>query len=129
MEKSLLNCNPTRQQIFDHVCNHLAKQKKRSWDPVSGNCMYRYKGLSCAVGSLFIDEDYDPEMDNRSLSARPLIEHWFPAAFRVAALCRDLQAAHDSSGDAEDIRDKLREASEKYKLNPEAADLITEWEA
>jgi hypothetical protein len=129
MEKSLLNCNPTKQQIFDHVCKHLAKQKERSWDPVSGSCMYRYKGLSCAVGCLFIDEDYDPEMDAKGLSARPLIEHWFPAAYRVAALCRALQTAHDSNGTAIELQDQLRSAAKFYKLSPEAVDLITEWEA
>lgn len=129
MEVSLLNCNPTKQQIFDHVCRHLAKQKKRSWDPMYDTCMYRYRGLACAVGSLFIDEDYDPEMDNRGIAAEALIERWFPAAFRVAPLCRALQVAHDSSWSAEELQDKLRKASEKYKLNPEAADLITEWEA
>ena len=128
MEVSLLNCNPTRQQIFDHVCKHLAKQKKRSWDPVSGNCMYRYKGLSCAVGSLFIDEDYDPEMDYWPPAAETLIDRWFPTAYRVAKLCRVLQESHDQSGDAEDLRDKLKAAAKAHKLNPEAANLIIEWE-
>lgn len=128
MEESLLNCNPTRQQIFNHVCKHLAEQKKQCVDPATGECRYRYQGLSCAVGSLFIDEDYDPEMDARNLSARPLIEHWFPAAFRVAALCHDLQMAHDSWVGAEALRVRLKAIAKHYKLNPEAANLITEWE-
>ena len=90
--------------------------------------MYRYNELSCAVGSLFTDEDYDPEMDAKGLSARPLIEHWFPAAFRVELLCNDLQAVHDASITAEALRDRLKAIAKHYKLNPEAADLITEWE-
>jgi hypothetical protein len=128
MEKTLLTYRPNEQEIFDHVCKHLAKQKKRCFDPKADQCRYRYGEMSCAVGSLISDEDYDRVMDDKNCSAEIVIDKWFPVAGSVGRLCRDLQVDHDIGINAEALKERLKLTAKNHKLKPDAIDLITEWE-
>lgn len=57
--------NSTPQEVFDYVAKHLIKQGKQA---VAGsNCAYRSpEGLSCAVGCLITDEEYNVNMEGES---------------------------------------------------------------
>ena len=59
-----LGDNPTRQQIFDFVVNHLFNQGVKAGGPNEG-CYYRTSdgALSCAVGCLIPDKLYDEAME------------------------------------------------------------------
>lgn len=55
----------TAQEVFDQVKAHLLQQNEQSIDEFLG-CMYRYKNLKCAAGSLISDEEYDSNLENQS---------------------------------------------------------------
>ena len=79
----------TDQQVFDTVVRHLAKQGRPSIGD-EGACKYRSGELSCAVGCLLTDEEYDPRQEGR-----PAVRM---VPFRLAGnieLLGDLQDVHD----------------------------------
>lgn len=57
----------SKQEVFDKVSGHLARQKVAAVDG-DGDCALRApQGLSCAVGCLIPDEDYDAGMECDSI--------------------------------------------------------------
>ena len=57
----------TLQEIFDIVAEHLMQQGRRS--DKDSTCRYRGPdGLKCAAGILISDEEYHPDMEERSWS-------------------------------------------------------------
>lgn len=114
----------TKQEIFDQVCEHLARQKRRSAN-ARGNCLYRGPdGLMCAVGCLLTDE----EAEGQEGSAASDIT--LPARLAPHVELLDyLQTAHDSNtGTAPYIMASLlRNVANLFNLNPAKTDLITEW--
>lgn len=79
-------------EIIQFVARHLILQNARSYDQ---DCMYRSeKGLTCAVGCLVSDAEYDPEMEGINISGAIF------AKFNIEALRRSLlnslQVVHDS---------------------------------
>ena len=104
----------TREEIFEHVAEHLKNQDARSMqvkpDGSGVQCAYRGAGdRMCAVGCLIADDEYDPGMENLSVTelsgmwpCRPgvtissrvsLPERLNPHAQMLA----DLQGLHDFS--------------------------------
>lgn len=86
----------TTQQIFDIGITYLASRDRRAVDAL-GRCTYRGPYGCCAAGYFISDEEYNPEMerrtiytlvDNRTAPAR-LLPH-------VLVLSR-LQAMHDDA--------------------------------
>lgn len=72
----------TEQSIFDTVYRHLLTQRKKSQVGVGTGlhtCVYRSpSGLKCAIGCLFTDEEYKPDMEantNFGGDVDALIEH------------------------------------------------------
>lgn len=126
----------TPQEIFDAVCDHLAKQKKRAARE-HGGCYYRTPdGLKCAVGCLIPDELYDRRMDSfydddednyagnfhqvadgirigiYSKDLRWMLDH-------INLLC-DLQSVHDDGmrwTDESEMRHGLRRVARMYDLD------------
>ena len=78
--------------IIQRVARHLILQNQRSYDQ---DCMYRSeKGLTCAVGCLVSDAEYDREMEGLNISGAIF------AKFNIEALRQSLlgslQVVHDS---------------------------------
>lgn len=121
------------QEIFNRVCAHLAQQKGPSkGGPSANGCAYRGAGgRSCAIGGLFPDAAYLPEMEE--CSARDLVERekrYGLAAYIGSnpALLMRLQDAHDEARDAADLRDRLYYVAEYFGIkDTEAVKAITEW--
>lgn len=118
--------NHTNQELFDHVCSHLAQQKQPALDG-NGTCVYRTSsGLSCAVGCLIPDKQYDSDFEFTlvdDLVARSVLR--FTAANIVLAM--DLQNAHDRSDTASDLQSNLRSIANEWQLDANKVDLIAEW--
>lgn len=56
----------TKQQIFDQVAVAIIAQGRPSVDDYNG-CYYRAPdGSKCAAGHLIPDDEYDPDMENKS---------------------------------------------------------------
>lgn len=86
----------TAQEIFNRVARHLLDQGERS--ATDGGCLYRGpRGLSCAVGCLLTDADYQPNMEGEAFNA--IVRLWLgkdhPLAAHTDLLC-ELQGIHDS---------------------------------
>ena len=121
-----------KQEIFDTVVKHLAKQKTKSVLPrPHGNdmqCVYRGEGgMKCAVGCLIPDELYDPDMEGDTVDQladlnklpEDLVEH--------VSLLYNLQFAHDYSADIAELKSNLRNSASLFDLNDASIDNITEW--
>ena len=60
--------NPTKQQVFDFVLEHLREQGEAAYE--GGTCKYRTEdGKSCAVGCLISDDTYDSSMEGFKASS------------------------------------------------------------
>lgn len=78
--------------IIQHVARHLILQNARSYDE---DCKYKSEeGLSCAVGCLVSDGEYDPEMEGVSIHDVRFDKFGIDAKCR--ALLGALQVVHDS---------------------------------
>lgn len=79
-------------QIIQHVARHLILQNAHSYDQ---DCMYRSeKGLTCAVGCLVSDAEYDPEMEGAAINDVRFNKFGIDAKRRE--LLGALQVLHDS---------------------------------
>ena len=87
------------QEVFDHIINHLVTQGKRSYSDNDKMCLYRSaSGMSCAVGCLMSDEEYDPAMEGEEVGnvIRRFKQVSWMAKYR--SLLDDLQDLHDEVG-------------------------------
>lgn len=97
----------TMQQEFDFVITHLYKQGRPAKTKDDG-CLYRYEGLSCAVGCRIPDSIYRPDMDTNvsGTGVRTILKLFgdvLPPEIRTYAdMFERLQTAHDSCALNED---------------------------
>lgn len=76
----------TLQECYDHICAHLAKQKRPAM--AKGKCVYRTPDgkKACVVGCLVPDNLYDPAMEGRQVS--PIPQHTSQAVMKVVEAIR-----------------------------------------
>ena len=90
------------QEAFTAAYQHLLKQNQKSKpSPDSVQCQYRGpNGLMCAVGALFPDKLYQPEMDSEGYTAPQLLREFPKIARHFAGVDGDLlyalQQVHDT---------------------------------
>ena len=123
----------TNQEVFDTVCEHLAKQGRRARDGSPQNyCCYRAPdGAKCAVGCLIPDDLYEVEMDGSGYSVAPLLDH-FPKFRKLFEgvdeyLLMRLQIAHDRSENLSDLHVNLIDTAERLQLSADKVALIERW--
>jgi len=126
------NKTMTKQEIYDKVCKHLAKQKTRA--TVLGSCAYRTDdGKKCAVGCLIPYHVWRKEVgaNNTGVGLDALCEEspWAKKNFgRNLNLLTELQNAHDSDlSDAQGLRENLRDIAKCYRIKPGAEQAIKVW--
>lgn len=88
----------TAQEVFDTVVRHLHTQGKPARSGDDSMCEYRtMDGLSCAVGCLISDEEYNPDMEGMRVCG--LIENNYatPLIIEHQKMLGLLQNVHDSS--------------------------------
>lgn len=126
--------NLKTQQIFDKVVTHLYTQKRQAMS--SDNiCKYRAdNGLSCAVGCLIEDKDYQKEFDDadndngtaiediitnidfKNKKLKMFLEKNVDILERLQTI-HDRNANWDSSGPSIDMSIKLQELAADFNLN------------
>ena len=125
MTKKSFIISGTEQEVFDHVCEHLAQQKRRAVDD-AGSCVYRAEdGLKCAIGCFIPDNKYAKLMEGKAIHILEL-EGRFNSNLDIVFLSQ-LQVAHDTSYSSARLKDHLRSIAYTYGLNKAKIDLITEW--
>lgn len=125
--KTLLKKEITKQELFDHVCEHLAKQQKPS-KTKEGHCAYRgLNSTACAIGACISDSDYNEEIEG--LTVFQLIQNYFPEADHLKDVALDLQEAHDSNTSyrIEGLKQQLYDIAKARKLHSDKIDLIKKW--
>ncbi len=89
----------TKQEIFDKVATHLLTQLEKSIED-GARCMYRSPdGLKCAIGCLIPDNQYDCDMEGKSVYepaiSAVLSKAGYPVDRAIIYLYHDLQRIHD----------------------------------
>lgn len=90
--------NPAFQATFDHVLQHMRKQRKRSMK--DDQCAYRGEsGTMCAVGCLLPDYAYNSIIEGLPVSRLPyyMLECIGATSPSHVRLLGDLQQAHDGT--------------------------------
>jgi len=89
----------TNQEAFDKVVTHLLTQNQRAYDEEEDTCRYRWGPLSCAVGCLIPDDQYNRGMEGQSVHGLVRAEVC-PAPAVLGgldlSLLGDLQHIHDN---------------------------------
>jgi hypothetical protein len=82
------------QEAFERSARHLLQQGERSLLESRATCAYRgQRGLTCAVGCLIPDDEYDTELEEKNAAA---IVSQVPALHGVSVrLLGRLQSIHD----------------------------------
>lgn len=122
----------TKQEIYDKVCAHLAKQKAKA---MKGNsCVYRAEdGKRCAVGCLIPYNVWKKEIgyDRNSDSLKTLLfeSRTIHKMFgRNERILKSLQSVHDSStGKAATLRESLIRVAKEFRIKPGAEQKIKVW--
>lgn len=89
----------TKQEIYDKVCRHLAKQKGPAVQ--NGVCVLRtHNGKRCAVGCFIEKREYKPEMEDLMCESISTLCNKFPSikkriGSRNYGFIRELQLIHD----------------------------------
>lgn len=115
----LLNATP--QQIFEDVAKHLFKQGQ-CCKVEHGKCLYKYQGLSCAVGVHIPDNMYRRKMENIAVSLIPNFYSGFSYLMFNIILYLLLQKVHDNPVNwrsSETMRIALEHVANVQKLNGE----------
>lgn len=113
----------TQQELFDRVATHLLTQKAKAIG-ADGRCRYRApNGLTCAIGCLIPEEQYDPELEGCTVFNTRIRE---VAGFQMALsdLAADLQRLHDYES-PEHWCAELKEVAANHRLNTAALDRMT----
>lgn len=86
------------QQLFTTAATHMLQQGKKSTKRHTTSCLYRGPdGLKCAVGVLITDEEYKPEMEEKTVWEL-CDDDLLPERLRPhAQMLRSLQRIHDDS--------------------------------
>ena len=120
----------TNQEIFNHVVTHLREQGQPAVS-TDGLCSYRTPdGLSCAVGCLIDEDEYQEEMDANGYQLGKLLRAF--GEFRHfgqanLALLVELQRAHDNwfVDNTTDLVELLRRIGVDFDLDTK---LVQDWE-
>ncbi len=113
----------TEQEIFDYVCQHLAKQGRSAVDQ-GGLCRYRMEdGRMCAVGCLLTDEEAERTGEGAGVSKALLPARLEPHR----KFLKKLQEAHDVFDSKLGLCTKLSLIAQEHYLSPSAIELIKEW--
>lgn len=129
------HCEKGSQHVFDFVVNHLLIQNEMSTYSPNGDvviCQYRgSNNLSCAVGCLISDEEYDPDLEERTIDeiieTNPNFQFLNVTEFNsTRQLISDLQDVHDDALVFNWSKD-LEELAAYYKLtfNPPIFEMNT----
>jgi hypothetical protein len=126
------------QEMFDHVCAHLGRQKKRAIKNSNfARCAYYNEddGNRCAIGACVSEDDartLEAEHDARTLEAEhanqsiDMVDDFDPGSFDINFLL-DLQMVHDDAFNLATLREGLLQMADNWALKADAAYLITEW--
>ena len=114
----------TAQQVFNQVKEHLLTQNKKSLNPKTEICLYRYNiglsCLSCAGGCLIADNEYNVRMDKKGKKMGTdwdsLIKRGLVPTTSHNQLISSLQRVHDAYK-PEEWESKLKLVAELYNLN------------
>ena len=118
----------TNQEAFDHVCKHLAQQKRRS-EVDNGGCRYKYGALSCAIGCLIPDNKYSFWAESCQVDAlSDAFLDWVGLSDVDRGLLKLLQMAHDTSYAPGDLFHALTHVAEQFNLDDSNVFLIREWQ-
>lgn len=126
----------TKQQIFDKVCKHLAKQGAQSKVPGEGA---KYKifdqdgavAMSCSIGVLISEKVYNPNMEGLSVDEllsdkRFKLPAWM-ARHQIPVFLRKLQQIHDEARIGKMLRDGLEQLAKEHDLDPTELYAIRHW--
>lgn len=87
----------TMQKEFDIVVNHLFKQGRPCKIAENADCLYKYKGMSCAVGCRITSKMYRAWMEGQNITT--LVENHpeklRPEIIEYVDMFYSLQSAHD----------------------------------
>jgi hypothetical protein len=128
---SMLDSRIESQMIFNTVVRHLAQQKRRAGAAAGGSLMCSYRtwdGLTCAVGCLFTEEEYQVRFEGKPVH-RLLLDGILQERLRPhVALLASLQEAHDKSETLKVLKGKLRSIAGMFLLSATSVPTIMEWE-
>ena len=128
------NNTMTKQEIYDKVCKHLAKQKTRAGDDIS--CQYRDDaGKKCAVGCLIPYHVWKKEVDANGLNAGSDVSDlcagsgWAKRNLgRHEELLMELQGAHDQGYTNDEwLRERMIQIAKQFRIKPGAEQAIKTW--
>lgn len=124
----------TEQEIFEAVCVHLSRQKKRAMLPDGSACAYRGEGgTKCAAGCLIPDSLYVSGYEGNCASI--VVCEWSEGSLisldRHASLLEQLQSIHDGPYARNDASTQiaLQAVARGYKLNASFINDLTFTEA
>ena len=127
----------TLQEVFDMMVDHLAQQKRRSYDTEHKACSYRTKeGLSCVVGCLLSDHVFERSIKGRHEYASINLLMSIPGISDELAISGvddplefylNMQSVHDNSISLVDIKSGLKSVALKFNLDPNGVEKVTVW--
>ncbi len=87
------------QQVFDHIVTHLFTQRKQSYDPMQGICVYRHdvygeEVTRCAAGCLIPKRSYRKEFEGKMWYD---LRNWYDLSEAHVDLISTMQSVHDGS--------------------------------
>jgi hypothetical protein len=116
--------NKTEEEIFQIIYRHFLKQRCRSvsWQ-YRPNCHYRHPvdpNIKCAIGALISDEDYNINMERKSVSRLIAAEigttlfEGFPLEYaRLHAFLSQMQTIHDDAVDYDSMMQSYADYAKK----------------
>lgn len=107
----------TAQQVFDQVARHMLTQNARSTN--GAVCKYREGGLKCAAGCLIGENEYLPELENKSWS---VLQGRGKVPKEHADLICELQRVHDGRIDVFNWPLHLRQLAKNENLSAVVVD-------
>ena len=115
----------TKQNMFDHICQCLAIQERRSVNDY-GMCMYRGdEGRKCAIGHCIPDEEYQPIFER--LTMLEVVDRVPSLSSKMRTFMSDMQECHDASRCVHALRSSLEVVSVRYGLDSSCIELIQRW--
>lgn len=104
-----------RQIIFDTVVNHLLSQGEKSLFENGRSAYKNPHGLSCAVGCLFTEEEYESRFEGWNVNALHSLKVLPKRLIPHFQLLSYLQRVHDVV-EVKDWEEALREIAPQLKL-------------
>jgi hypothetical protein len=133
MTSVVFDVDPTANEIFSAVCNHLARQKRQSAVIESGSRSWRYRmddGRCCGLGIFIPDFAYSPKMEGSDVYGRVKsywrLPEWMSEPANIA-LMNELQECHDNATSVVGLKRGLTQIAVDYSLDASPVDLITEF--